>query len=100
MGYAHVVGSTENGVSYTFDRIKTLVDALENQIYGVAVADENNDRIDGRSPGPPYRRGPPASCARLGDTNLQRTTDGQDEIGESVRFCIGKSGDSGEDDGI
>lgn len=62
MGYARGVGSTENGVSYTqtrasytFDRIKTLVDSLENQICGVAVAGENNDRIDGRSPAPPCR---------------------------------------------
>ena len=46
MGYAQGVASTENGVPYTLDPIKSFRDTLENQIYGVAIADENNDRIE------------------------------------------------------
>ena len=60
MGYAHMVGSTENGVSanqrrvsYTLDPIKTSMDTLENQMCEVAVADENNYGIDGHRSGTP-----------------------------------------------
>jgi len=53
IGYAHGVGYTENAVWDTPDPIKSSMDTLENQKHGVAIADENNDRIDGRRSGPP-----------------------------------------------
>jgi hypothetical protein len=96
MRYVHGVESSEGGVAYTLDPIKTPMDTLHNRMCGVVVPDVNNDRIDGQRSDPPG--GVPPSCTPLGDANLQRIADGRDETGENVRFYIRKSSDSSEDD--
>jgi hypothetical protein len=47
-----VLLSTKKWVSASLDRLKTLVDTLENQMCGGAVAGDNNDSIDGHGHDP------------------------------------------------
>jgi hypothetical protein len=63
-----------------------LVDALESQMHGVAIAGENKNGIDGHRHGPPYRGVPIDPSRSL--TRHVHTKDRQDETRRTVPFAL------------